>query len=332
MTSSSRDGARTRQPLLFLLKVVVSLTLLAWLFAQLDLASLTAQVARASLPWLIAALAIYLLMILASAWRWQLLLEAQQVALPQRLLVGSFLVATFFNNFLPSNIGGDVVRIRDTTPGAGSVTRATAVVIVDRALGLIALLLLGAIAASAAGLMHPRAASPVPPALLWAGFLASAAAFVLLVSKPGLVRRLLAPVSRLRPRLAEWTTRLTGIVEGFSEQPGRVAACFVGAILVQAILVAFYAAVALSLRIPISIVDLAVVVPVSFVVQLLPVSVNGFGVREATFTYYFTALGLPVEGAVALSLVAAGLIMLFSLSGGLLFMVRGTPRQELPAR
>ncbi len=332
MAPSSPDGARTRQPLLLLLKIAVSLTLLVWLFAQMDLTSLAAQVTHASLPWLAAALVIYLLMILASAWRWQLLLEAQQVALPQRLLVGSFLVATFFNNFLPSNIGGDVVRIRDTTPGAGSLTRATAIVIVDRALGLIALLLLGAAAASAAGLLHPGTVSPVPPVMLWAGFLASAGGFVLLVSRPGLVRALLAPAGRLRPRLAEWTARLTGIVEGFGERPGRVMACFLGAILVQAILVAFYAAVAWSLRVPISLVDLAVVVPVSFVVQLLPVSVNGFGVREATFTYYFTALGLPLEGAMALSLVAAGLIMLFSLSGGLLFVVRGAPQQELQAR
>ncbi len=51
---------------------------------------------------------------IASTWRWQLLLDAQDVKLPGRTLLGSFLVANFFNNFLPSNIGGDVIRIRDT--------------------------------------------------------------------------------------------------------------------------------------------------------------------------------------------------------------------------
>ena len=55
---------------------------------------------------------------------------------------------------------------------------------------------------------------------------------------------------------------------------------------------------------PITVWDLAVIVPISLVVQMLPVSVNGFGVREATFSFYFTRLGLPIESALLLSLVA----------------------------
>ena len=60
---------------------------------------------------------LYLTMILASTWRWGLLLKAQHLDFRFRSLTSSFLVATFFNNFLPSNIGGDVVRIADTPPG-----------------------------------------------------------------------------------------------------------------------------------------------------------------------------------------------------------------------
>ena len=67
---------------------------------------------------------------------------------------------------------------------------------------------------------------------------------------------------------------------------------------------------------------LAVIVPLSFVVQMVPVSVNGFGVREATFTFYFSRLGLPIESAVVVSLVGAGLIILFSLSGAVAYIGR----------
>ena len=49
--------------------------------------------------------------------------------------------------------------------------------------------------------------------------------------------------------------------------------------------------------------DLAVIVPLSFIVQMLPVSVNGFGVREATFSFYFTRVGLSMESALLVSLV-----------------------------
>ena len=62
--------------------------------------------------------------------------------------------------------------------------------------------------------------------------------------------------------------------------------------------------------------------PLSLIVQMLPVSVNGFGVREATFSFYFTRVGLPIESAVLLSLVAAGITMLHSLSGAAVYVTR----------
>jgi hypothetical protein len=91
---------------------------------------------------------------------------------------------------------------------------------------------------------------------------------------------------------------------------------------VQLVLVAFYVAIAHSMRIPISFAELALIVPISFIVQMLPISMNGFGVREATFGFYFSRLGLPLESALLLSFVGAAVIMLFSLSGGAVYLAR----------
>jgi hypothetical protein len=88
------------------------------------------------------------------------------------------------------------------------------------------------------------------------------------------------------------------------------------------VLVGFYAAVAQSIGIPIAMRHLAVLVPVSFVVQMLPISVNGFGVREATFSYYFLRLGLPMDSALALSLLSTGTVLAFSLSGAVVYATR----------
>ena len=68
---------------------------------------------------------------------------------------------------------------------------------------------------------------------------------------------------------------------------------------------------------------MAVVVPMSFLVQMLPISVNGLGLREATFTFYFSRLGLPIEAALVVSLLGAGLVMVFSLSGAAVYVSRG---------
>jgi uncharacterized membrane protein YbhN (UPF0104 family) len=306
---------------LLILKLAISVILLAWLFTHIDLRALGVGARRASLLWLVAALGVHFTSILASTWRWHLLLDAQDVKLRQHTLLGSYLVAAFFNNFLPSNIGGDVIRIRDTAQHARSKTLATTVVLVDRGLGLMALVLVAALGASIATGRH---ATPIWPVWLWAGFLAGAAASAPAVLAPAGFGRLLQPLTVFHP---EWIglriQKLTAVLARFRDRPSALVGCFGGAVLVQSLIVLFYFTVAYALHLDVTFWDLAVVVPLSFVVQMLPVSVNGFGVREATFAFYFTRVGQPIESALLVSLVATALIMLFSLSGAAVWFARG---------
>jgi len=303
-----------------LVKAIVSIGLLALLFSRVDVSRLWGVARKASLGWLAFALLLYLAMLLASALRWGVLLRAQHVRLPFSFLTQSFLVATFFNNFLPSNIGGDVIRIADSAKAAGSKTLATTVVLIDRGLGVLGLAL---IAATGATIMQRMAVGPVGPGILWAGFGLGAIVATPALLMPEAVTKLLQP---LRVFHREWVDerieKLTYALTRFKETPAALAACFAGAVVVQAILVLFYVAIARSMNIPIGFAELAVIVPVSFIVQMVPLSVNGFGIREATFGFYFTRLGLPLESALVVSFVGAALIMLFSLSGGVAYLSR----------
>jgi uncharacterized membrane protein YbhN (UPF0104 family) len=304
-------------------KLAVSILLLALLFRQVDVENLWVSARQASLPWLLAALVVYLINVLAGTWRWHLLLAAQGIRVRGQTLLGSFLVALFFNNFLPSNIGGDVIRIRDTARPAGSKTLATTVVLVDRALGLMALVLVAAFSATlVAG--SRRAAMPIWPSWLWAGFLIGAAASAPAVLSPAGFGRLLQPLTVFHPEwVGERIEKLTSVLSRFRDRPVALAACFSGAIFVQATIVVYYFIVAYALHMQVTFWDLAVIVPLSFVVQMLPVSLNGFGVREATFAAYFRGIGQPIESAVLMSLVAAAGVMLFSLSGAGVWFARG---------
>lgn len=318
---------KRRGVVLVFLKLALSIGLLGVLFSRVDPERLWGVARTASVTWLGAALGLYLLMILASAWRWGLLLEAQHIRLPFRRLTASFLVATFFNNFLPSNIGGDVIRVADTAAAAGSKTLATTIVLIDRAIGLLGLVLVAAVGATATTRLA-QTATPSGAVLLWVGFAVAMIVAAPVLVAPGWVAQLLQPLRTFHP---EWVDerlgRLTSALYRFRETPGTLGACFAGAILVQAILVGFYLAIAHSMRIPVGFAELAVVVPISFVVQMLPVSMNGFGVREATFGFYFSQLGLPLESALLVSFTGAALIMLFSLSGAVAYI--GRRRYEL---
>jgi hypothetical protein len=313
-----------RRAAILALKIAVSVALLAVLFSRVDARRLWTIARHASGVWLGAALLIYFLNVLASVWRWRLLLRAQDVSVPGRTLLASYLVATFFNNFLPSNVGGDVIRIRDTARPAKSTTLATMVVLSDRVLGLMALVLVAALGASAAAEVPAHAVSPIWPSWLWAGFLLCAAAAAPAVVAPVGFSRLLQPLTVFHP---EWVggriEKLTDVLWRFREQPAAIASCFAVAVGVQASMILYYLAVIHGLHLPVGVWDLAVIVPISFVVQLLPVSVGGFGVREATFSLYFAKIGLPMESAVVMSLVGAALLMLFSLSGAAVWFARG---------
>jgi hypothetical protein len=262
--------------------------------------------------------------VLLSVWRWWLLVEAADVDVSWRKLAESMLVALFFNNFLPSNIGGDVIRIGDTAKAARSKTLATTIVLADRTMGMMGLVLVAACGAtvvtSAAG--HVRL--PIWPSWLWAGFLAGAAVGVPMIWSPAGVGRLLQPLTVVHP---EWVglriDSVTTTLERFRNHPGALVSCFSGAVLVQMASVAFHLAIVRALGIRIGLFDLAVLVPLAGVLQMLPISVNGFGVREWTFSMYFGRLGLPYESAILLSLSATAMVMLFSLSGAAVYVARG---------
>jgi hypothetical protein len=198
------------------------------------------------------------------------------------------------------------------------------VILVDRGLGLMGLVLIAALGATMVGGLQGHGASPIWPSWLWAFFLIGAAATAPVVWAPEGVGRLLQPLTIVHP---EWVgsriQTLTSALGRFRDRPGALVSCFAGALIVQALLVLFYLSVVHALSLPVSPWDLAVIVPLSFVIQMLPVSVNGFGVREATFSFYFTRLGLPIESAVLLSLVATALTMLFSLTGAAVYVTRG---------
>ena len=324
MPAEQSQKALIRRLALLAVKVAVSVVLLTWLFSQIDMTRLWTGARRASVPLLLTALTVYGVGVLASTWRWHLLLHAQHVDVRRRSLFGSFLVAAFFNNFLPSNIGGDVIRIRDTARPAGSLTLAATVVLIDRGLGLMGLVLVAAVSATVAAGQSAPQATPIGPSWLWAGFLLGAAVSAPAVLAPVGFSRLLKPLTVFHPKwVGGRIETLTGTLARFRNRPTALAGCFGCAVFVQASTVVFYFIVASALHLPVTFWDLAVIVPLSFVVQMLPVSLNGFGVREAAFAFYFTRLGQPIESALLVSLVPTALVMIFSLSRAAVWFARG---------
>jgi hypothetical protein len=302
------------------LKIAVSLALLAYLLSTTDLSALEERVRSADLVDMLAAIGCFALMLALATWRWQLLLGALGAPAPLRRLTASYLVATFFNNFLPSNIGGDIVRVRDSSRLTGSVATSLAVVGIDRILGFGALFLLAAVAfvfapPTVRGLAGARAVL-VGLALLF-GFLAY------VFFRPGTARWIMAK-SRLSslPWAQAQFEAVQSAVHAYRARVGTIWVAGAASIVIQALVVLYYLAVARALEIPLSARAAFLMVPLCTLLQAVPVSFNGWGLREGLFSLYFSQVGLPRESALAFSLVGAGLMVLLSLSGALVWMVR----------
>jgi uncharacterized protein (TIRG00374 family) len=307
-----------------LLKVFVRLgisaAILYFVLRSIDLPSFWERVKGMNPTWILLAIAAFVFSQSVSVWRWKRLLHAQHIEVEARRLTESLWISLFFNNFLPSNIGGDFVRIRDTASAAGSKTLATTVILVDRVLGLTALVIVAASGAFTASLFGVHV-----PGARWL-YIAAAlglVAAIFVIAMPQLVGHSLLPVRALnKPWLTERAQRLEDAVIRFRNAPNALAGAFGGALVVQITIVAFYLLTAEGLSVPLPIFLGAVLIPVSLVVQMAPVSINGFGVREAVFAFFFRRFGLPTDAAVALSLVSTGMVMGLSLVGGFFFLRR----------
>lgn len=320
----------TRRRAVFLAKLAVTVGLLAWLLSRADLARVGASLAGAALPWVIAAEALHALGFLVSTWRWRILLRAQGAEASPGFLAASLMTGVFFNNFLPSTVGGDVMRARDTAPHAGSLTKAATVVLVERVSGVFALGFF-ALAAPLFGLAYGSGATG---AAVWAtvGILLGGFAASFWLLRP-------APLAFLRARLERFIAshggtpgpvaralasadHLLEVLEVYARNPGVMRSTFLLAFLLQALVILHFWCIARALGLPVPLTAFFLVGPVALVALLLPVSINGIGAREAVFALLLAPFGVGVAEAVAFSWVAYALLLLNGVIGGVVYAFR----------
>jgi uncharacterized protein (TIRG00374 family) len=304
------------------LRAVMSGLLLWWVWPR-DLAALGQALREASPGWLLAALALHAVGVWLSAVRWRMLLEATGTRVPVSRLAASYLVGFFFNTWLPSGFGGDAVRAWDTRREADGAARSVAVIAIERGTGILALAFLGAVVSLAAGWQREV---PTVVVTLWlatvVGFLGLAA---LAAFGPALASKLESAVPGLwRWRKAAGAARRLLVTSSALSSDRRLVARVMGVgVLLQLNVVLHYAWIGRALDVPVGSSYFFVVVPVLVAVLMLPISINGIGAREMVFVRFLGAVGVAEPQALAVSLCAFAMVLVFSLVGGLVYVLRG---------
>jgi len=131
------------------LRIVISVGLIAYLIKSQfkDFKTILDMIKTVNIPLLLAAASIHIFGVWISAVRWQLLLKTQGIRISQGYLASSFLIGSFFNNILPTSVGGDIFRSLDIANKAKiSVGKSASVLVIDRFAGVISAALYAVIA------------------------------------------------------------------------------------------------------------------------------------------------------------------------------------------
>ena len=307
-----------------LLRVTASALLLFLLFRQVSVEEIAVRLDSLMDHWPLLAIAALLpgVGIALSACRWKILLSALGGNIATAFLVKGILVGGFFNQLLPSTVGGDVARAWWIRSAFGSSVLSLTVVVVDRVVGLLGICAVALVAAS----VRPDIAASVP--VVWA--------VVLIV---GLTCALFfVPAHR---RVRGWGHRFfrlpmlrvfyekvavaNGGLQGLRAAKGHLLAAIGLSTLLQIEVVILFAVLAMAMGIAISPGELAVVVPLVSLVTLLPITVNGIGLREASLAVLGAHFGLTLADAISLAWTVLFLQMLYALIGGCIY-VKGKPK------
>lgn len=302
---------RTRQLLLNLLRIGLSVGLLSYVLWQIDWQEFQATLQNAN-PWPYAgALVLGLLGVVIRAWRWKVLLDAVNLRVNFRRLVYLYFVGAFYNSFLPTGFGGDVVRVLEFGPNTDRAV-VTGTTIVDRLTGFVMLFTL-ALAAL------PFSTQYLPQELIWPVALAGVGVIVAaaLLFEGRVVRALTSFLPAPLSLSGEgWLARTFDSIS----RGGRAGLWRALGISLFFNLILLTAAnlIALALQINISSAALFVFVPVATASLLLP-SISGLGVRETIYTVLFAQVGLGATQATAFSLAYYSLDLFSGIVGGLLY-------------
>ncbi|RPI22270.1 MAG: UPF0104 family protein, partial [Acidobacteria bacterium] len=299
------------------LKVGVTLLLLGILALEIDFKKFLSVIASADLTLVLLATALQMVIILLAVLRWQVILENFQMAVGFSPLTKITFIGQFFNLFLPSAIGGDVFRAYYLSKShhRGMSTTLTTTIL-ERSAGLFALLFMGCLFA----VLHRIVVQGVSLLYLFIGLIVAYLGANIALFHSWIHKRLTRLLVRFQ--LSNVEAKLELVYEGLTtlrKNKKALLNCLLlsGAIQFLSVVIMWMAALAINIRAPFYI--FLIFIPIVNLTIMIPLTINGFGLRESVYYLLFSEIGVSPEASVTLSLLNFLVVTLASLPGGIAY-------------
>lgn len=310
-----------------IIKVLASVILIGILLYSINLDDFIDSIKNARLLFLILGFCTTIPGILISTYKWQLLLNKQKINnVPFLRLWMLYHIGMFFNNFLPTEVGGDIVRSYNVGKYARKQAESFAAVTMERITGLMAVVIYGIIGV----FINWSLASDLQLTNIGFGCFFITALFIILIFNHNFARWIkkkmeIAPIKKIISKLKSFYLALSIYKDDI--------ALLIYTIFIS-IIFQFFAILnvyffLLALKLDVSFLQLTLIVPMITLISVIPIGINGIGVRESAFVFLFAQIGVMAALSFAVSIFYRITTLIPSVLGGIFYALSGNSVEKV---
>ncbi len=308
-----------KQTVFIIIRFIVGIGLLIILFWKVGTIEILSNLKNIAPNYILVAITLFVLAVLIISFRWKLLLAAHGIAIPFHKTVAYYLIGFYFNNFLPTVVGLDIIRAIYASNDYGKKAECFASIVSEKAIGLLAILLIGVFFLPLF-IMRDRFILIIFLALLSFAILFLAGIFFFPHRKR---LRGFSWLFRMRIllKLKDKMQNLYDAIHYYKNKKRVVFQVLLLSFIYQLTLITIFFLIGRALQLIVPYYYFLAFIPVINIGSMIPITPNGIGIRESLCVYLFGLAGVAPSQSILLSMIYFGIALLISLGGAVLFIV-----------
>lgn len=310
-----------------IIKIIVSISLITYVIYSAGPYKIWAEIKDINLSYFLIVILITIAKVGISAKKWQILLKAKGEIKEFLHVWKIYYIGTFFNLFLPTNVGGDIVKAHKMSKVSNRSIEAYSSVFMERFLGVIAIFGLAIVAST---LYFSELPTDII-LIIYVVFLPLVILSFIMIWKESVVNKFKRLINRLFKNFNPFSIReklikLYSSINLYTKKKRSLGYALLISFVFHTMLILTNYILALSIGIDVSIHYFFIFIPITAILLFLPISIKGFGVREVLYAYFFTQVGVTTAQAVSLSFLVQLLGIISSLIGGFVYLISQTKK------
>jgi glycosyltransferase 2 family protein len=317
----------TKNILSLLLKVTVTLGLIGFVIYQADLMSdegrtkFLVTIRNVDLYFLFWSIVVSLAMNLLSSYKWHILLLSKKLNVGFMKLLGLYYVGKFFNLFLPTGMGGDIVRVYELGKITKTNSESLASVFLERFTGMVVLTVVSLLAVIVS--IQNYDLPIITNSLLLCVVMTSIIVWLILDKRPiYIINNLFGSRFKLLERSFEKLIKLHDAIYEYKNDKKTLIIAFLISLVFYFLAVINVWVSAMAFSREIEFLTILVAVPAIMLIMNLPVSIGGLGLMEAAYSTIFQAFSYTSSVGLSTALLIRAKTIVDGILGGLFYLYR----------